>query len=257
MAVGQKIRGLVGQSMSGRRGQKVRVLRVISIGAGSGSLTAATSCTAFVWMIGGGGGGAQLGNGFAGGGGGGAATYAEAPMTSGQTLSYIVGAAGPGALSNNSPGADGGDSILVLPGGRTVIAGGGKGGLPGGVGGAGGLFRGGLRGGNGGGGGTASASGGLSGANGQNGGAQGGIGNTQSTSIASGGGGGAASPFGQLEDFSAWLSPGAGGIGGYGSGSTTIGAANGGGGGASCGSDSGRAGADGKMLIVIVKAVRQ
>src|SRR5690348_318045 len=109
MAAGQPLRGFVGQLMGGRKGSTgltTKIAYVVDKATGSGTITSpnySTICHMFVW--GGGGGGKTSSQ--AGGGGG--AAYKRLRMGPGRSMSYAVGAGGPGDT-------DGGTSSITIPG---------------------------------------------------------------------------------------------------------------------------------------------
>lgn len=227
MGVGQRFRGLVGQTLAGRRRATASVLAVRDTSsAGSNSFTATKGCVALIhaWSAGGSGGASS-----GGGGGGGGAGFKRVPLNAGQTISWVVGAGG--AISSNP----GGDTTVTLPSGIVLRLGGGGAGVAGGAGGTGGLpFAGwdiGRRGGSG----AAANSAGESPANGGTGGAGSG----------SGGGGGGAAGF---NDLVTGLPPGNGGVV-NGVGQTVPG----GGGGGTSGVSGG--GMDGRVYVVVIRIV--
>lgn len=131
----QKLRGLVGQGMDGRRrltGGRVELLRIIDANFG-GAIAAPTSCVALIFAWGGGGSGAANGGGGAGRGGPGAALYRRVRLGRGQIISYAVGGGGASVEDAGTPvaGNAGSATIVTLPGGLTLTAGGGQGGTSG------------------------------------------------------------------------------------------------------------------------------
>lgn len=226
----QKLRGLVGQGMDGRKrltGGLVKPLGVLNATTGTGTFIATHRGAAFIYLFGAGGGGQNGPN----GGGGGAALFKQLRVDRGQTFSYSVGALGLGGpASSEQDGTDGGDTVVVCPDKAILIAGGGKGG--GLVGGMGGKATGGDVNRDGGNGGTGSQSGGDAGIGGGMGGTFGGSGD---------GGGGGGAGFGEIGlDL-------AGGAGG--NGALSAGANYGGGGGSQRGVVGGRNGGLGRVLI--------
>lgn len=131
MTAGQPLRGLVGQSMSGRRPSGVRFVAQYELAAGSGSIVVPQTGFALCYLVGGGGSGA--GNSGSGlnnsGGGGGGATYGELRVGAGQLLQWTVGAGGAAPIGN--PGNIGGDTFLAIAGSIRLRATGGLGGLQG------------------------------------------------------------------------------------------------------------------------------
>jgi hypothetical protein len=218
-------------------GAVLEVVGVVDASSGTGSITAAKTCTALIYLGGAGGSGADDTTNAAGGGGG-AAVFKRMRLAKGQTLSYSVGAAG--AAVNASSGHDGGDTTVTLPNGLTLTAGGGKAGPTGVVnGGAGGIATGGDINRNGGAGGSGS---GGSGASGGIGGGAGGAGGSGSNR---GGGGGGAG----FSDVASFFNGAGGGQGGGGGG---VGGGSYGGGGGSINLTSG-AGAAGRVVIWLVR----
>lgn len=119
MATGQKLRGLVGQSMSGKR--KRPVVYAYSYPAGSYTWTCPASGL-WRFVLWGAGAGADQATPY--GGASGAFYLAERFVTKGQTVSLSVGAsADPGPAA----GTDGGDTTATLPNGEILTAGGGRG----------------------------------------------------------------------------------------------------------------------------------
>lgn len=143
----QRLRGLVGQRMDGRRrltGGWVELLRMTDANVG-GAITAPTSCVALIFAWGGGGAGASGGTGSAGCGGPGAALYRRVRLGRGQIISYSVGGGGSSVEDAGTAvaGNAGSATIVTLPGRLTLTAGGGQGGTPGSGDGAGGVAIGG------------------------------------------------------------------------------------------------------------------
>lgn len=232
---GQKLRGLVGQGMSGRRSvdNPIDVVGIIDATSGSSTFVAPKKCIAHVFVFGGGASGAVGGSN--GGGGGGAACYQRIRLVRGGEISYSVGVGGIG-VSSTSDGVNGGDSIVTLPNSTVLFAGGGKKGTN--LGGAGGIASGGAINRAGGAGGNQ----GLPGANGDIGGGVGG------GTVIQGGGGGAAG----FSDIALTLVGGAGS-----SGSITLslaGSSPGGGSGAGATGNSSGSGGGGRVYILAVRA---
>lgn len=221
MAAGHALRGLVGQGMDGKKrqtGGQIELVGFADASAASGMIVAPKSCVALIYAWGPGGSGCA-GTGSPGGGGGGGAVYKRVRLSARQSITYACGVRGVPVTDdgNVQPGNDTTDTTVTLPSGAVVTAGGGKKGN-GGAPGVGGV-----------------ASGGdlnRSGANGF-------------------GSGGTAAGFADLV-------PGlAGGAGGALGGNGSAGSAAGGGGGAGSGgmgSISG-AGANGRVLIMLVRTV--
>jgi hypothetical protein len=118
--VRQKLRGFVGQGVDGKkllRGAMAQLIVFADVNSGNGSISPrfAGLGLIFAW---GAGGGALGGNGSDPGGGGGAALFKLVRMVSRQPISYLVGVGG--------NAADGTDTIVTLPDGRLLRAGGGK-----------------------------------------------------------------------------------------------------------------------------------
>lgn len=215
MAAGQPLRGLVGQSISGRRAQaQVQQISFFDT-TSSGSYQVQTDCIAFVGLFGGGAGGQTTTS----GGDGGDGVYSLISLQPLWTLTWSAGAGG-------TAGNPGGDSTLSWPSGSMRARGGNSTGLNLGqyvsLGGKGGSNANG----------TAGADGGGSGGN-----------NPGST----GGGGGGA---GLLSKFPGFTQ---GGAGGDGSGGNEPGHAPSGGG-AGTPAVLG-AGAAGRVLIIILRVV--
>src|SRR5690606_8822081 len=82
----------------------------------------------YAWGGGGGGGNRASTAGYCQGGAGGAAGFFQAILKLGDEVEIEVGGGGAGS-PGNAPGSDGGDTVIVLPNGRQMIAPGGKGGL--------------------------------------------------------------------------------------------------------------------------------
>ena len=125
---GQKLRGLVGQGMDGRRragGLPSEVIAPVVLTGGSGSVVAPKKCIALIHAWGAGGSGANIDFG-AGGGGGGAAVFKRVRLVAGQSLAYVIGVGGSGVSTGD--GIAGSDTTLALPSGLVLRAGGGKGG---------------------------------------------------------------------------------------------------------------------------------
>ena len=119
MATGQKLRGLVGQGMSGRR--KRPAVLAFNFPAATHTWTCpATGLWRFV-LWGGGAGGNNTSN---WGGASGAFYLAERLLTKGQTVQLSVGKGGkdPGP---GGPGANGEQTTVTLPSGEVLTAGGG------------------------------------------------------------------------------------------------------------------------------------
>lgn len=230
----QKLRGLVGQEMGGRRGRLDLILSVTEASSGTGLVTAPRECLAYIYLIGGGGAGAS-GNagGTPAGGAGGAALYKRARLAAGQAISYSVGAGGAAVI--DGVGNPGGDTTAILPDSRHLRAGGGPGGgysaNP-----LGGKAIGGDINRDGGGGGLAAGVGG---------GSAGLAGSGSST------GGGGSAGFGEIASR---MLGGNGSNSSYGSGSSSAaGAPGSGSGGANGGPSSSGAGGAGRVLIVLVR----
>jgi len=117
MAVGQKIRGLVGQSMSGRRGQKV----LLSYSFPAGNHTWVCPRTG-LWrfVLWGAGGGADTSLGQAGGSG--ALYIAERRVSKGQVILLGVGGGTNPAFA--AAGSGGGNTTATMPSGEVITAGG-------------------------------------------------------------------------------------------------------------------------------------
>jgi hypothetical protein len=126
--MGQKIRGLVGQGMVGRRQNRTALIAVTDSRT-SGSFTVPASCTAYIYGVGGGASGAGGGGGATGGGGGGAG-FRLWDLTASQIVSWSAGAGGAG-VAGPGPGNNGGDSAIVVPGLGILVAGGGMSGAGG------------------------------------------------------------------------------------------------------------------------------
>ncbi len=239
MSSGQKLRGLVGQPMSGRKTYRDTVPNVLSltdVTAGSALVTASTPCWALIYLQGAGASG-SADVGACGGGGGGAALSKKVRLAARQSLAYAVGAPGLGVAAT-SDGNDGSDSTVILPNGQVLRAGGGKRGITG-VGGVGGVATGGdinRPGGPGG-----NAGGADPGLSGGTGGGSGGLGN-------SGGGGGGGAGF---SDLGAGFLGGAGSAGVNGGTSAAGGAAGGSGGGGGNGNSG--AGGAGRVIVWLVR----
>lgn len=230
MATGQILRGWVGQRLDGRKGfsgGRAELLAITDTTTGSATLSAVKGCVALIYLWGAGGAGDIGGTG--GGGGGGGASFKIHRLRAGQSITYSVGTGGVIAIAN------GGDTTLALPNGRTIIA---QGGLnaSGNSGGLGGLSFGGDRNRNGGNGGNVS----QSGANGERG-ASGGA-----SSFSTAGGGGAAG----FSDTSYAATGGAGSAGGGSGNSVNGGTPGGGSGGAAINTG---AGGPGRALILLVR----
>jgi len=123
--MGQKLRGLVGQSMAAKKRFSTAMLAYKDSQAGDTQYVATAACIAFVFAWGA---GAQGTN--PSGGGAAAAGFKKIKLSPGWTLSWSPGAApGPGLTGTN-----GGDTTVTAPG-INLIAGGGKGPPAGAVGG--------------------------------------------------------------------------------------------------------------------------
>jgi hypothetical protein len=122
----QSLRGFVGQSMNGARNRRVIPHRILDASSGSGSITVTRPCVAMIFAFGGCGSGRHQNGGSCRGGAGGGAAYKWAELSTGQTLSYAVGAGGAGVTE--SAGNPGGDSTVTLPNGHVIRASGGEGG---------------------------------------------------------------------------------------------------------------------------------
>jgi hypothetical protein len=239
LLMSQGLRGLVGQGMDGRKSlSSIDVIPLIVEDitvAGSGVITAPVDCFAFIWAGGASGSGAwDSAFAEAGGGGGGSALSKKLFLVGQQQIQWVNGAKGLPAL-NNSDGKDGTDTVLILPGGRVLVAGAGEGGKYQGAGGAGGIATGGDINRSGGAGGV---SGGASGAAGEHGGAGGG------TTGAGGGGGGGGAGFDDL-GFQ---------FGGAGTAAslTAVSTPSGNGGGSGGGGTSPAPGTDGRIFVVLM-----
>lgn len=248
MAGADKLRGLVAQSLNGRKSYAdafyvdLLALPVVAT-SGSAIVTAPDRCIAWILAQGPGGSGANdVSNGQAGGGGGGAALFHRVRLRKGDQIAYAIGAVGAG-VPGDTNGSDATDTTITLPRGVVLTAGGGKGGksiTASGVatGGAGGVANGAAINRNGGDGGLHGVAGGGTGPYGGSGGAFSGT---------AGGGGGGAGFLDRGTDF----------IGGAGSaavaGGSAAGGAPGGGSGASQTAGVGGAGAAGKVIVVLIK----
>lgn len=241
MGAGQKLRGLVGQGLSGRK--SYREVRAAVVGfadssSGSNAIVTQVQCQALLYAFGPGAAGEQ-GVATGGGGGGGAACFRRIRLGANQTISWSLGIAGVAPGGAGLPGGDATDTTITIPG-YTIRAGGGKGGggVSAGVGGAGGGASGGDINRNGG----AGGSGGSAGLSGSLGGGIGG-----STDGSHGGGGGGAG-FG--DDYFAFAG-GAGTAGGNGVAAT--GGVTGGGSGATGSGAINGSGALGRVYITLLR----
>jgi hypothetical protein len=119
--MGQKLRGVLGQRMSGQRAERVRVCGVYEyLVAQTVAVSKGTGRTVFAeaFLVGPGGGG----NGSSQGSGGGASLVKRFKLAPGQSCQIVIPVGGAGG----AVGADGADTVLTLPGGITCRAGGGK-----------------------------------------------------------------------------------------------------------------------------------
>ncbi len=228
----QKLRGLVGQGVAGRKSYRDAFLDVVggvTATSGTGSISAPRVCQAQIWAWGPGGSGASTGP----GGGGGAALFKRLTLSQGQKISWAIGS--PGGAAANPDGQDGTDTTVTLPSGVVMIAGAGKGALdvPFQPGGDGGVAIGGDVNRSGGKGGTDST------ANAQSGGLGGGAAGSGTAA-----GGGAAGFSDQV----------VGGIVDGGSGGNNDGAGSAPGGGSGTSSGAPKTGGTGKVVILLVRA---
>jgi hypothetical protein len=233
--MGQKLRGLVGQGMDGRkfyRDALFDLVGIVDVTSGSGSIIAPRSCVALIYAFGPG----ASGSGQNGGGGGGSALFKRLRLIQGQTINYTVGT--PGA-QNAGSGFDATDTTIAPPFGVVLTAGGGKTNI-GAAGGLAGAASGGDINRSGGAGGAATLAG-LPGTGGGVGGAGGGV------SAGGGGGGGAG-----FSDIGPGLSGGAGSAGNLGA--TAAGGAYGGGSGGSQSGGTSGAGGPGRVAIWLLRA---
>lgn len=129
MATGQKLRGFVGQGLSGRRKPaRPRLYRITLVTAGAYRIAADYNgyVDIFIW----GAGASGLGNGALGGGSGGA-IYRRIAVRKGQQIAGAVGAKGAASAGNRNAG---GDSTITFPDGLVGVATGapndGSGGVP-------------------------------------------------------------------------------------------------------------------------------
>ena len=126
--VRQKLRGLVGQGVDGKKSYSSAIPTVVGLidaTSGSGAITAPRPCTALVYAYGGGGSGASGGN--PGGGGGGGALFKRVRLALGQRISFVVGAGG-APCASDADGNSGTATVVTLPSGQVVSATGGFGG---------------------------------------------------------------------------------------------------------------------------------
>jgi hypothetical protein len=232
---GQPLRGLVGQGLRGKR-QTVGVMLggIVDLnGVGVGSYTLPFDCQATIMLWGAGGSGHSSVGGSSPGGGGGGSILARRRFFQGQKIEYQIGVGGAAIASGMGAGSPGGDSWARLPDGSVLVGTGGQGGS--GFGGSGGSGYGPAV--------KATSIGGQGGASstnggsGQDGGGTGGLG--------SGGAGGGGGPAG-FKSRIIGLTQGRGGsvggvgptLGGGGAGSTTVGS---------------QAGAEGRLLLYLVR----
>lgn len=132
MAAGQPLRGLVGQSMSGRKPKAFPALvRQIDESLGASSFTATKAAVALIYAWGAGGSGARDGSNVASGGGGGGAGYKRIRITPGQVISWSIGVGGAAPGSDLTDGSPGTATTVTLPTGVVLTAGGGQGGARG------------------------------------------------------------------------------------------------------------------------------
>ena len=232
---GQKLRGLVGQGMSGRRiiDNSIDIVGAIDATSGSAVFTAARKCIAHVYLFGGGASGAVGGSN--GGGGAGAACYRMIRLNRGGQISYTVGAGGSG-VSVTGDGVNGEDTTAIFADSTVLRAGGGQKGTA--AGGAGGVASGGTIN-------RPGGAGGNQGLVGVSGGIGGGLGGG---TIIQGGGGGAAG----FSDIAQVLIGGSGSTGSL-SGSLAGNSPGGGSGATAAGTSSG-AGGSGRVYIFAVRA---
>jgi hypothetical protein len=122
--MGQKLRGLVAQGVSGRKSYRDAMLELVggaTATSGTGSITAPRACQAMIWAWGPGGSGSSTGP----GGGGGGALFKRLTISPGQKISWAIGT--PGGAGANPDGQDGTDTTVTLPSGLVMTAGAGKG----------------------------------------------------------------------------------------------------------------------------------
>lgn len=232
---GQTLRGLVGQGLRGKR-QTVGVMLggIVDLSSvGVGSYAVPFDCQATIVLWGAGGSGHSSVGGSSPGGGGGGAVLAHRRLFKGQKIDYQIGVGGVAIASGLGVGSPGGDSWARLPDGSVLVGTGGQGGS--GSGGNGGIGYGpsvnsvsiGGKGG-------ASSS---NGGSGQDGGGAGGVG-----SSGAGGGGGPAGFATRIIGLAQGRGGSVGGVGpslgGGGAGSTTVGS---------------QAGAEGRLLLYLVR----
>lgn len=117
MAATDRIRGFVGQGMNGQR--KLPPTYVASYTQGTFTWTAPATGTFRFVLLGAGASGSSTGP---WGGGSGAFYQAERSIAKGRTASIVVGVGGAG---NNGAGTDGAATVVTLPGGEVLTAGGG------------------------------------------------------------------------------------------------------------------------------------
>lgn len=112
MSTGQKLRGFVGQAMSGRRAKLTPQVfgHVNTTSTGAGSTTVTAPCWALIGILGAGEGGSNVGSGE--GGDGGDAAFSLVRVNPGWTISWSIGTGG----TAGSPGTAGGDTTVTLPG---------------------------------------------------------------------------------------------------------------------------------------------
>jgi hypothetical protein len=240
------MRGLVRRISSGLSAKRpaangaLELLKLIDANNGSGNFTAVRSCVALIYAFGPGGSGAAIYAQGLGGGGGGAAAFKCVKLSPGQSLGYSVGAPGAAVLPGTGDGKAATATIVRLPGGGTVTAGGGGGGTLT-AGGAGGVATGGDLNRAGGSGGYPATAGGT-----------GQMGGTGGLATSSGSGGGGAAGF---LDQPAMFTGGAGSAGKSDGNSVQSGGFPGGGSGAESTGEMGvAAGGGGRVLIFVLRA---
>lgn len=123
--MGQKLRGLVAQSMIGRKGNLPvsPVPQMLDTFAGSGVFISLYTGILSIYVFGSGGAGDGASGGGGAGGGGGAA-FKRIRVTPGQMLPWSVGI---GAAGVSGAGSDGGPTTVTLPNGNILLATGGLG----------------------------------------------------------------------------------------------------------------------------------
>jgi|GEM_PF-3842298 len=128
MAQVGRLRGFVGQNLSGRKRLLTGYAAFKDSALGDTSLTAQTDLWAFVYATGPGGSGGSFPVSPGAGGSGGASGFKRLRLLKGQTISWVLGVPGAGQATNNAPGQDATDTVVTVPG-AALLAGGGKGGL--------------------------------------------------------------------------------------------------------------------------------